>query len=231
MNLPEHISDPLLDPPLRGFLHRPAAPNHRGLVLAHGAGSNGQAPLLVALAEAFAEAGYSVLRCDLPFRQARNFGPPRPGDAARDRAGLKHAVETMRTLASAQVFLGGHSYGGRQASLLCAEEPGLVDGLLLLSYPLHPPGKPEQLRTAHFPRLQTPSIFVQGTRDPFGTIAEIEAAVKLIPGKTQLLAIEKAGHDLGHKGKLKNEKLPGNVLLSFRRFFLPGHSERSEESL
>ena len=219
MNLPEHISDPLLDPPLRGFLHRPAAPNHCGLVLTHGAGSNGQAPLLVALADAFAEAGYTVLRCDLPFRQARNFGPPRPGDAARDRAGLKHAVETMRTLVSGQVFLGGHSYGGRQASLLCADEPALVDGLLLLSYPLHPPGKPDQLRTAHFPRLHTPALFVQGTRDPFGTIPELEAALKLIPLKSRLLTIENAGHDLGFKGKAKREAVPGEVLKISSEFF------------
>ncbi len=187
--------------------------------------------MLVAIAEAFAEAGYNVLRCDLPFRQARNFGPPRPGDAVRDRAGLKHAVETMRTLVSAQVFLGGHSYGGRQASMLCAEEPGLADGLLLLSYPLHPPRKPEQPRTSHFAKLQTPALFVQGARDPFGTIAEIEAAMKLIPGKSELLAIENVGHDLGFKGKLKHEELPGKVLQSFRRFFPRCHSERSEESL
>ncbi len=94
-------------------------------------------------------------------------------------------------------MLGGHSYGGRQATMLAAEEPEVADALLLLSYPLHPPEKPEQLRTAHFPQLQTPALFVHGTKDPFGTIEEMQAALKLIPAATQLMVAEKAGHALG----------------------------------
>src|ERR1019366_8722507 len=155
MESPEPISDSSFHPPLRGFLHRPANPNGKALILTHGAGSNCQAPILVALAEAFTGAGFTVLRCDLPFRQERPFGPPHPGNAACDREGLKRTVEAMRERVSGQVFLGGHSYGGRQASMLCADERGLADGLLLLSYPLHSPRKPEQLRTQHFPRLRT----------------------------------------------------------------------------
>ncbi len=219
MEFPEPISEGSPHSPLRGFLHRPANPNGKALVLTHGAGSNCQAPLLIALAEAFAGAGFTVLRCDLPFRQERPFGPPHPGNAARDREGLKHAIEAMRKRASGQVFLGGHSYGGRQGTMLCADEPGLADGLLLLSYPLHPPRKPEQLRTQHFPRLQTPALFVQGTHDPFGAIAEMEAALKLIPAKTSLLPVEGAGHDLGFKGKSKREALSGEVLAVFQGFF------------
>ena len=93
----------------------------------------------------------TVLRCNLPFRQTRPFGPPGPSDAARDRAGLKHAIIATKEIAGGRIFLGGHSYGGRQSSMLCAEEPALVAGLLLLSYPLHPPRKPEQQRTQHLP--------------------------------------------------------------------------------
>jgi len=85
---PESFADTSLDPAVRGFVHRPAMPAEDGLVLTHGAGSNARAPLLVALAEAFADAGITVLRCDLPYRQSRSFGPPRPGDAACDREGL-----------------------------------------------------------------------------------------------------------------------------------------------
>ena len=85
-----------------------------------------------------------------------------------------------------RVFLGGHSYGGRQSTMLCADQPGLVDGLLLLSYPLHPPRKPDQLRVQHLPKLQTPALFVHGTRDPFGSPEEMEAALSLIPAKTRL---------------------------------------------
>jgi predicted alpha/beta-hydrolase family hydrolase len=97
------------------------------------------------------------------------------------------------------VFLGGHSYGGRQATMLCAEEPALADGLLLLSYPLHPPRKPEQKRTQHLPKLATDALFVHGTRDPFGSIAEMEEALRLIPARTQLVAMDGAGHELTGK--------------------------------
>ena len=163
-------------PKVRGILHLPDAPNGDGLVLTHGAGSNANAPLLIALAETFSAAGFTVLRVDLPYRQSRSFGPPGPEDAARDRAGLKNALTALRRTVTGSFFLGGHSYGGRQSSMLCAEQPDLVAGLLLLSYPLHPPRKPEQQRTQHLPDLRTPTLFVHGTRDPFGTIAELQRA-------------------------------------------------------
>jgi predicted alpha/beta-hydrolase family hydrolase len=206
------FSDNAVDPKIRGFLHVPGNPNGNGLVLTHGAGSSAAAPLLVALAETFSISGFTVLRCDLPYRQSRSFGPPGPGDAARDRAGLKNALAALRKTISRRLFLGGHSYGGRQSSMLCAEDPTLVSALLLLSYPLHPPRKPEQQRTQHLPDLRTPTLFVQGTRDPFGSIAELERALKMIPAKTKLFVIEGAGHDLGFKGKAKRGTLPHQVL-------------------
>jgi predicted alpha/beta-hydrolase family hydrolase len=217
---PEPFVDRSLDPPVRGFLHQSATTAGDGLVLTHGAGSNSRAPLLVALAEAFAAAGFTVLRCDLPYRQSRSFGPPRPGDAARDREGLKNAVSALRKLVSGRVFLGGHSYGGRQSTMLCADEPGVVDGLLLLSYPLHPPRKPEQLRVQHLPRLQTPALFVHGTRDPFGSPEEMGSALSLIPAKIRLLKIEGAGHDLGFKGTAQQKELPLAVLAEFQKFIV-----------
>jgi len=216
---PEPFADTSLDPQVRGFVHRPARAAGDGLVLTHGAGSNSRAPLLVALAEAFAGAGMIVLRCDLPYRQSRPFGPPRPGDAARDREGLKNAVAALRKEFSGRLFLGGHSYGGRQATMLCADQSGLAEGLLLLSYPLHPPRKPEQLRVQHLPKLQTPALFVHGTRDPFGSPEEMESALRLIPAKTRLLRIEGAGHDLGFKGRAKQDELPALVVAEFQKFF------------
>lgn len=225
------LVDNSVDPPVRGFLHTPEAPNGGALVLTHGAGSNAQAPLMVALAETFSAAGFTLLRCDLPYRQVRSFGPPGPGDAARDRAGLKNAIAALRKLMGGapgsqnhephqgKVFLGGHSYGGRQSSMLCAEQPELVAGLLLLSYPLHPPRKPEQQRTQHLPDLRTPALFVSGTRDPFGTMEELEQAIKMIPARTKLLAIEGAGHDLGFKAKSKSQGLPGRIFEEFKEFF------------
>src|SRR5215471_10798395 len=110
----EPFVDRASDPPVSGFLHLAREASEGSLVLTHGAGSNANAPLLVALAGAFADAGIRVLRCDLPFRQLRSFGPPRPGDAARDRAGLIAAVQAMNKKFSGTIHLGGQSYGGRQ---------------------------------------------------------------------------------------------------------------------
>jgi predicted alpha/beta-hydrolase family hydrolase len=183
-------------PGIHGFLHHPEQAEGRGLVLTHGAGGNCTAPLLVAAGNAFAEVGLFVLRCDLPFRQRRPTGPPSPATAATDRAGLRSAVMAMREVVSGAVFLGGQSYGGRQATMLAADEPALVAGLLLFSYPLHPPRKPDRRRTEHFPQLQVPGVFVQGTADSFGGVEEIRAALALIPAATRLIAIEGASHDL-----------------------------------
>jgi uncharacterized protein len=215
----EPYANASLEPHVRGFLHQPATASGDGFVLTHGAGSNCKAPLLVALAEAFADAGVIVLRCDLPYRQSRSYGPPRPGDAVRDRDGLKNAVGCLRKLASGRMFLGGHSYGGRQSTMLCSDELELVDGLLLLSYPLHPPGKPEQLRTQHLPHLQTSALFVHGTHDPFGSIEEMEAALKLIPARISLMRVEGAGHDLGFKGKSRRDELPAAILTEFQKLW------------
>jgi predicted alpha/beta-hydrolase family hydrolase len=184
---------------VRGYLHRPAGPAGDGLVLTHGAGANADSPLLRAVANAFAESGVQVLRCDLPFRQKKAFGPPSPAHADQDRQGLRAAIHQIRAMTPGRIFLGGHSYGGRQASMLASEEPGLVNALLLLSYPLHPPKKPANLRTGHFPALRTPAFFVHGTRDPFGSVEELSMALALIPAATHLVAIE-SGHDL-QRGK------------------------------
>jgi uncharacterized protein len=191
---------------VRGFLHKPASPATAGLVLTHGAGGNCEAPLLVALATAFCRVGLLVLRCDLPFRQRKRFGPPSPATAAENRAGFSAAVSAVRELGPEQVLLSGHSYGGRQASVLAAEQPELAEQLLLFSYPLHPPGKPNQLRTDHFSKLTVPTTFVHGTQDPFGSIEEMRAALRLIPTKTELVSIEGAGHDLA-RGKFDIERL------------------------
>lgn len=207
-----------LDPPVRGWIHAPEVANGDGLVLTHGAGSDSNAPLLVILSENFCERGYTVLRCDLPFRQDRRPGPPFPGNAERDRAGLRNAVAAMRDRVKGSIYLGGHSYGGRQSTILCADDETLVPGLLLLSYPLHPPRKPEQLRIQHLPNLRTPSLFVHGTRDPFGTSEEMKNALSLIPAKNELLEVQGAGHDLGIKGKKQMQELPSQIFAAFEDF-------------
>lgn len=208
--------DALSDPPIRGFLHEPGQRCGQALVLTHGAGGDCRSRLLVSLAAAFAESGFLVLRCDLPFRLERRHGPPFPGNAERDRRGLQRAVRLMQDKTTGPIYLGGHSYGGRQATMLAADEPGLVSALLLLSYPLHPPRRPEQLRTAHFPRLVTPAMFVHGSRDPFGSLEEMKSALALIPARHDLLEIEGAGHDLLGRGP--GESLVAKIHAEFQNF-------------
>jgi len=203
--------------PVRGFLHRAGEGADGFIVLTHGAGGNCKAPLLVALAENFAAIGVNALRCDLPYRQRRPTGPPSPSDAKHDQEGLCRAVALMREKFAGRAFLGGVSYGGRQASMLVAADSALVEGLLLLSYPLHPPGRPTQLRTAHLPSLRTPVLFVSGTKDAFGSIDELEVAIKLIPAKTKLLRIEGAGHGLLQKSN--RDELPDRIVREWQSMF------------
>ncbi|HEV3279858.1 MAG TPA: alpha/beta family hydrolase [Terriglobia bacterium] len=237
------------DPPVRGFLHRPesvTASSADAIVLTHGAGSNCQAPLLVALAEALAGSGLTVLRCDLSYRQKRPHGPPFRGEDVHDREGLRNAVEALRALDAAgdsggpagpnaqdlsdrrpfeRIFLGGHSYGGRQATMLAAECAGVASGLLLLSYPLHPPRQPSRPRTDHFAALATRALFVHGTRDPFGSIEAMELALRLISARTALVRIEGAGHDLGSARPAARPALARNITEAFATFYPAGRSD------
>ncbi len=211
------IHDSSADPAVRGVLHAPEQANGHGLVLTHGAGANCRSQLLTSLAAAFAEAGVTVLRCDLPFRQQRAHGPPAPGSAATDREGLRRALEVLRPHAPGRVYFGGHSYGGRQATMLLAEDNDLAAGLFLLSYPLHPPRKPAELRVKHFPQLAAPALFVHGSRDPFGSIEEMRSALKLIPARTSLLEVAGAGHGL--LPAKSAEGLLAQIVQTFLAFF------------
>jgi predicted alpha/beta-hydrolase family hydrolase len=219
-------------PPTPAYLHRPAQPNNIAVALTHGAGANSQSRLLISVSDALAAANFTVFRFNLPFRQLRPHGPPHPATAAADREGIRQVAEQLKLFMSAsmppsshapghahqpRVILAGHSYGGRQASMLLAESPEAADALLLLSYPLHPPNKPTQLRTKHFPQITKPALFVQGTRDPFATIDELSSALKQIPARHQLLPIENAAHDL--QPKKSPIHIPTQIAAAFERFF------------
>jgi len=157
---------------VRGFLHRPEGAAADGLVLTHGAGGDCRTPLLIAAADAFRAAGLAVLRCDLPFRQRRPSGPPSPSTAAADRAGLRDAVAAMRgkrrgTRLPRRPIVWrapGDAPRGGGAGRCGGSAPAVLSSA--------PPGKPAQLRIGHFPNISVPAVFVHGTSDPFGTIAE-----------------------------------------------------------
>jgi uncharacterized protein len=213
--------------PVRGFLDSPVEANGGGFVLTHGAGADSRSKLLMGMADALVARGFVVLRFDLPFRQERPHGPPPFGSAAGDREGIRRAITAMRKKVAGRVYAGGHSYGGRQATIVLAEEPQLADGLLLLSYPLHPPRKPQELRVHHFPKVETPAFFVHGTGDPFGSIDEIKSAIKLIPARHALLEIEGAGHDLVGKGG--STETAARVANAFEKFIALSTNQRLRE--
>lgn len=148
-----------------------------GLLLAPGAGADRNQSALVAIDTAAAAAGLLVKRMDFPYRIAGRRAPDRPAVLLRSVA---EAVADLARRAS-PIAAGGRSMGGRMCSMAAAD--GLdVAALALVSYPLHPPGRPDRLRTGHFPRLTMPCLFVSGTRDAFGSPTELEAATALIPG-------------------------------------------------
>lgn len=181
---------------MQQHLHEPAFGPVAALGLTHGAGGNLDARLLQLVAAGLAAKGVLTIRYNLPYRESRPSGPPRPGDAAADRDGIRSMAAHLRSLTEKPVFLGGHSYGGRQTTMAAAETPGLADGLMLLSYPLHPPGKPAQLRVAHLPSLRIPCLFVHGSKDMFGTIEEMKTNLAVIPAPVRIQEMEGAGHDL-----------------------------------
>jgi uncharacterized protein len=216
MNKYQEFEDTSHQLPVRGFIHLPSSDARDALILTHGAGANCRSPLLIALADSFCASGLTVLRCDLPFRQDRPKGPPPRGSAERDQQGLRAAIASIRRQAAGRIFVGGHSYGGRQASILAATEPVLIDVLLLLSYPLHPPQRADELRTQHFPHLQAPSLFVHGTCDGFGSIDELAASLTLIPARTKVLPIGGAGHEL--MTNRNRAELPSQIVEAFQSF-------------
>lgn len=210
-------------PDVRGFLHRTEVPGGNVLVITHGAGSNCETPLLVKLAEEFATAGITVLRCDLPYRQRCSKGPPSPSNAVESREGLRNAITVAREFTSHRVYLGGQSYGGRQATILASETPELAAALLLISYPLHLPRAPERIRTGHFPLLKTPSLFAHGSLDPFGSLNEMSNALSLIPARHQLIQFKNSGHGLVEKNSkpLALQEVAIKTVAAFQNFVAP----------
>jgi hypothetical protein len=183
---------------IAGVAHEPKGKAKGAIVLTHGAGGSRESPLLIRICDEWARRGWLAVRYNLPYRRRRPKGPP-SGSAATDQAGVVEAIELARTLTKGPVIAGGHSYGGRMTSMVLAEQVTAVDVLTLFSYPLHPPGKPERVRTEHLPRITVPTVFTHGTADPFGTIDELRPAAALIPATTEIVEVTGARHDLGSK--------------------------------
>jgi predicted alpha/beta-hydrolase family hydrolase len=167
----------------------------RALLITPGAGHDRDQSSLVAIEAALAAHDVAVERMDFPYRRAGRKAPDRAPvliEAVREGA----AELAARTgLPPEKIALGGRSMGGRMCSMAVAE--GLpARALVLIAYPLHPPGKPERARTEHLPALHLPCLFVSGTRDSFGTPAELEVATATIPGAVTHVWVDGGDHGL-----------------------------------
>ena len=180
---------------IAGVAHQPVGDPTGVAVLTHGAGGSRESLLLQQVCDEWARRGWLAVRYNLPYRRRRPKGPP-SGSAGTDRAGIVEAITVCRGLADGPLIAGGHSYGGRQTSMVVAANEAPVDALTLFSYPVHPPGKPERPRTEHLPGIAVPTVFTHGTSDPFGTPAEVRDAAAMIAAATEVVEISGARHDL-----------------------------------
>src|SRR5215216_2376395 len=163
------------------------------LLLAPGAASNRDNPSLRAIEQAVAP--MPVARMDFPYRKAGRRAPDRPPVLLAAVQEEADALVKEARIRPGRLALGGRSMGGRICSMAVAE--GLpAAALVLISYPLHPPGKPENLRVEHLARLTVPCLFISGTRDPFGTPDELTRGTATIPGPVTQEWIDGAGHEL-----------------------------------
>jgi predicted alpha/beta-hydrolase family hydrolase len=164
-----------------------------GILLAPGAGATRASPALVAVEAAVAP--LPVVRMDFPYRKAGRKAPDKAPVLVRSVVEEAEALAGSLGVGTEALVLGGRSMGGRMCSMAVAE--GLpAAGLVLLAYPLHPPGRPEKLRTEHLPDVRVPCLFVSGTRDPFGSPDELAAALEQVGGPVTVHLVEGAGHDL-----------------------------------
>jgi predicted alpha/beta-hydrolase family hydrolase len=176
------------------------------MLLAPGAGAGAEHPSLAAIDRVVTRLGLTVERVDFPYRLAgrRSPDPPAVLEATiRERA---QALAHRLGVDPARLLLGGRSMGGRICSQVVAGGFAAA-GLVLVSYPLHAPGRPDQPRTAHLPALRLPTLLISGTRDAFGTPDELRAAAALIPGPVTQVWIEGGDHSL----RRRDEEVAGTV--------------------
>ena len=170
------------------------------ILLAHGAGGPMDSEVMTGAAKALADSGFRVARFEFDYMAARRRAagrkpPPRAEKLFPEYLAAIDALEATGPL-KGPLIIGGKSMGGRIASMIADDlhAAGRVAGLLCLGYPFHPPGKPEQLRTAHLAKMKTPALIVQGTRDPFGTRQEVSTYA--LSKTIEILWLEGGDHDL-----------------------------------
>jgi predicted alpha/beta-hydrolase family hydrolase len=183
-----------------------AATPKAAIVLAHGAGGGQKTPFMVACGRGLAARAVSTATFDFPYMTARRSVPDRPPVLEQS---WREAVDAAkRAFGSLPLFIGGKSMGGRIASHIASQGCEGIAGLVFLGYPLHPPGKPDQRRDAHLPAIAEPMLLVQGSRDAFGTSAEIAA---LLPSLQRATLHTVTGGD--HSFKVSGRKAGGPAIM------------------
>jgi hypothetical protein len=177
------------------------------MVVAHGAGAGQASPFMVRTASGLARRGVSAATFDFAYMAAGRRAPDRTD--ALERRWTDAIAEARQAFAGLPLFIGGKSMGGRIATHVAARDGDGIAGVVLLGYPLHPPGKPEQRRDAHLPSVQAPMLFVQGTRDAFGTADEIRT---LLPRLQRATLHEVQGGDHSFKVSGRGAPKPDAVL-------------------
>jgi predicted alpha/beta-hydrolase family hydrolase len=179
-------------------LHYSARDARASIILAHGAGAPQKHRWMVSVAKALSDRGIDVVTFNFLYAEAGKRAPDRPPVLEATWRAVVAAVRERRGHAAARLFIGGKSMGGRIATQVAAgsEPVGPLAGLVLLGYPLHPPGKPAQLRSAHLPHVQAPMLFVQGERDTFGTPDELGPIVRRLSAGSRLFVVEGGDHSL-----------------------------------
>jgi predicted alpha/beta-hydrolase family hydrolase len=175
----------------------PGADPHATLVLAHGAGGRQMHPFMVGVAERLGARGFDVVTFDFLYTHAGRRLPDKSDVLEATWRAVIDAVRARKDVFSARLLIGGKSMGGRIATQVAGGGgAGVLAGLVLLGYPLHPPGKPQQLRAAHLPSVRAPMLFLQGAKDTFGTPEELAPIVAPLFAGTRLVPFERGDHSL-----------------------------------
>jgi len=183
--------------PAESVRRRPAT-----LILAHGAGTPQRHPFMVTFARALSERGIDVATFNFFYTEQRRKVPDRMPQLITCYRAVIDAVRAHLPSARERLFIGGKSMGGRAATHVASDDPTLaIDGIVLLGYPLHPPGRPDQLRDAHLPAVKRPMLFVQGSRDTFGTPSELKPILASLSPLPTLHHIEGGDHSFKVAGR------------------------------
>lgn len=165
------------------------------LVLAPGAGAGHDHRFMVTFGRGLASRGLHLVTFNFPYIEASRRVPDSNATLEACWVAVLHAVGN-RAGTGAKLFAGGKSMGGRIASQVAARDASNLRGLVFLGYPLHPPGRPDERRTAHWPAIRVPALFIQGSRDPFAAPDELRADLPRYGGDTRLLIVDGGNHSL-----------------------------------